>query len=151
MHTDKHKRIPKENPHYHNQSQHCHTNKRHSLILIPPHSTHKHSLTPLHTHAKRHQSTSPSPTPNTTWHQFPGVVLTSLVQGPFTSSGLTTLCHRCWHWTSFLSGKPAAITSHFSPCCSTSPLSFYSTGAVEGDGGEEAEEGLGRERKELDI
>lgn len=26
----------------------------------------------------------------------------SLVQGPFTSSGLSTFCQRCWHWPSVL-------------------------------------------------
>ncbi len=30
---------------------------------------------------------------------------TSLVQGPFMSSGLSTFCQRCWHWTSERSTK----------------------------------------------
>lgn len=93
---------------------------------------------------------TPTKTRPNTRHRFPRVVLTSLVQGPFTSSGLTTLCQRCWHWTSFLSGKPAAITSHFSPCCSTSPLSFYSRGAAEGEV-QRREEGWEEEKKELDT
>lgn len=35
------------------------------------------------------------PSPLTFWSS-------SLVQGPFTSSGLSTFCQRCWHWPSVL-------------------------------------------------
>lgn len=35
------------------------------------------------------------PAPLTFWSS-------SLVQGPFTSSGLSTFCQRCWHWPSVL-------------------------------------------------
>lgn len=37
----------------------------------------------------------PAPSPLTLWSS-------SFVQGPFTSSGLSTFCQRCWHWPSVL-------------------------------------------------
>lgn len=49
-----------------------------TIFTLPP-SVHKRKL----------------PAPLTFWSS-------SLVQGPFTSSGLSTFCQRCWHWPSVL-------------------------------------------------
>ena len=46
---------------------------------------------------------------------------------PLTSSGLTTFCHLCWHWTSARSGKWEAMKSHLSPCTSTKRFNFSSS------------------------
>lgn len=54
------------------------------------------------------------------------VLFTSLVQGPLTSSGLTTLHHRCWHWTSDRSVNWADIWSQFSLNILTYAFSFLS-------------------------
>ena len=53
--------------------------------------------------------------------------LTSLVQGPFISSGLRTFCHLCWHWISVRSVKKLATIFQFSvPQLSTTRLNFSS-------------------------
>lgn len=52
----------------------------------------------------------------------------SLVQGPFTSSGLSTFCQRCWHWPSVLPWNTATQSrtrhtrDHRSPSCLPSQL-----------------------------
>lgn len=54
-------------------------------------------------------------------------ILTSFVQGPFTSSGLSTFCHLWRHWTSVRSEKWLATSFQLSvPISSTSSFNFSS-------------------------
>ena len=52
--------------------------------------------------------------------------ITSLVHGPFTNSGLTTFCQRCWHWISDRSGKCLAMISNRSLYSSTNCFNLIS-------------------------
>lgn len=57
------------------------------------------------------------PAPLTFWSS-------SLVQGPFTSSGLSTFCQRCWHWPSVLPWNTATQRrTHHTPTPAHLPVS----------------------------